>query len=134
MLPEQYDALILLHILEHLYKPEETVERLLAFVKDGGIVIGGCPSVPERVRHRRERRLRTSAQKFGHISAFSPRRLKELAKELNLTLELLTGAYLLRMTGSVLENHRVWRRLNLLFGAVCPGWPGELYWAMRKRA
>jgi hypothetical protein len=31
MLPEQYDALILLHTLEHLDKPEETVERSVSF-------------------------------------------------------------------------------------------------------
>lgn len=134
MLPQQYDVLILLHILEHLYEPEQTVARLLPFLRTGGVVIGGCPSTPHVLRFSRERRLRKTAEPFGHVSAFSSRRIKQQAAQHGLTIELLTAAYLFRMTGAFVENYRFWLRFNLLFGSVCPFWPGEIYWAMRKES
>ncbi len=134
VLPRQYDVLILLHILEHLHDPEKVFAKLLPFVREGGLIIGGFPGLPHVMCRSRERRLRQSAESFGHVSAFSPRRVRMLAKRNALSLELLTGAYLFRKNGFILEHHGWWTRLNLLFGALFPGWPGELYWAMRKPA
>lgn len=131
-LTQQYDVLVLLHILEHLYEPEATLERLLPAVKPGGIVIGGAPTLPDVIRSVRERQLRKKALPFGHVSVISPHRLNQVAKRLQLSVELLTGAYVLRATGSQLEHSRLWLRVNLFFGALCPSWPGEVYWSFRK--
>lgn len=44
----------------------------------------------------------------------------------------MTGAFLVRSSGSPLENSGLWVRLNVLFGALFPGWPGECYWQFRR--
>jgi 2-polyprenyl-3-methyl-5-hydroxy-6-metoxy-1,4-benzoquinol methylase len=131
-LPRQYDVLILLHVLEHLREPETSLARLLPWLKAGGVVIGGGPTLPDFIRPVRERQLRKDAEPFGHVSVISSRRLKKAARQLELRLEFLTGAYFIRMTGTFLEQYSLWLRLNLMFGACCPNWPGEHYWVMRR--
>jgi SAM-dependent methyltransferase len=133
-LRQGYDVMVLLHILEHLHEPEVVLTRLLRFLKTGGIIIGGTPTLPDLFRSVRERQLRRSAEPFGHVSVFSPTRLRQAARKLQLSVEFLTGAYFLRATGARLEQSRVWLRFNLLFGALCPRWPGEIYWAVRNEA
>lgn len=131
-LPQRYDAIIFLHVLEHLRNPEEGVARILPFLKEGGLCLGGSPGIPHLLVCSRERQLQRTAQRYGHVSAFSPRRIKTLAARNGLTVEWISGAYLMRKTGSALENYPWWVRVNLVFGALLPSWPGELYWALRK--
>jgi hypothetical protein len=40
----------------------------------------------------------------------------------------------MRRTGFALEDRAWWLRLNLAFGALFPGWPGEIYFAWRRPA
>ena len=131
-LTRTYDVIIVLHLLEHLYQPEEAFKKLATHLRNGGIIIGGSPVTPHLFAKHRERRIRTTAEPSGHVSVFSPRRIKGLAKNNWLSLELLTGAFFFRKSGFVLENYRWWVRFNLIFGAAFPSWPGEIYWAMRK--
>ena len=43
---KQYDAMILLHVLEHLFKPEALIAKIVPHLKPGGMLIGGFPSTP----------------------------------------------------------------------------------------
>jgi SAM-dependent methyltransferase len=128
----QYDLVILLHILEHLHEPEAALIRLLPTIKPGGTVIGGFPVTPEPFRAGREKKLRKNARPFRHVSAFSPQRVRAMAAEAGLEVEFISGAFMMRKKGFFLENHAWWWRLNLAFGARFPGWPGEIYWLLRK--
>jgi hypothetical protein len=74
------------------------------------------------------------AEPFGHVSTFSPTRVHRLAAVANLELEWMTGTFLVRSSGSPIENSGLWVRLNVLFGALFPGWPGECYWQFRRVA
>jgi SAM-dependent methyltransferase len=130
--PQSYDAIIFSHVLEHLHDPEQCVARTLPFLKDGGLCLGGSPGIPPLLVRSREPQLRRTAQRYGHVSAFSPGRVYALAARTGLTVEWLSSAYLMHKTGSILENYAWWVRLNLVFGALVPSWPGELYWARRK--
>lgn len=130
-LPRQYDVVILLHILEHLCSPESIFENLIRYVRDGGILIGGSPVLPHRLASLRENKIRKTARNFGHVSVFSPTRVRAMAEKNNLELTFLTGAFLMRSKGFFLENFAWWMRLNLFFGALTP-WHGETYWMMRK--
>lgn len=132
LLGRQYDILILLHVLEHLENPEAALTKLRPFVKAGGMIIGGHPGLPHVLCGYQERRIRSTAQSNGHVSTFSPKRVTKMAQSNRLAVEMLTGAYLMRKTGSPLENFPWWCRLNLIFGALFPAWGGELYWSMRK--
>ena len=132
ILPQKYDVVVLLHVLEHLHEPEAVVGRLTENLADGGIMIGGFPSHPHWFASYWEKPLRSRAQARGHVSVFSPRRVKAMAEANGLVLEFLSGAFLMRHKGLFLENFAWWTRLNLLFGSLVPSWPGEIYWLMRK--
>lgn len=129
---ESYDVVIVLHVLEHLCDPEAAVDKLARCLRPGGTIIGGYPSVPNFCRRYREERLRSGASRYGHQSKFSVDRTRRLAAGAGLQLEWMTGAFFMRSRGSRLENRRWWTRFNLAFGALFPGWPGELYWMMRR--
>ena len=127
-----YDVVIALHVLEHCSDPEPCLARLAAGVRPGGILVGGMPVTVDSARRWWERRIRRTARPHGHHSVFSPERLREAAIDAGLQVELLSGAFLMRRKGFVLENFRWWLRLNLAFGHAFPGWPGEMYFLLRK--
>lgn len=133
-LNKSYDAMILLHVLEHLFHPEALIGKIVPHLKAGGMLIGGFPSLPESMRVERELKIRSKARKFGHVSVFSPERVRALAKENGLEVEFISGAFLMRKKGFFLENYPWWFRFNLWFGSLFPSWPGEIYWILRKPA
>jgi hypothetical protein len=55
-----------------------------------------------------------------------------MAARSGLSVELLTGAFLVRASGFPLENSAAWTRLNLRYGELFPSWAGELYWMLRR--
>lgn len=129
---KQYDVVILLHVLEHLSHPERAVTFVCTTLKDGGIALGGFPVLPSSLATIRERQLKRTAQPFGHVSAFSPSRVRNMARGAGMACEYAAGAFAVRASGSFLENHAWWLRLNVAFGALLPSWPGEIYWQFRK--
>jgi SAM-dependent methyltransferase len=126
---DAYDVVIACHVLEHLHDPETGVARML---KPGGMLIGGGPVTPHPGLAWRERRLRRTAQPHGHVSVLSPRRLRRMAVTAGLEPLFHSGAFLMRKRGFVLEDQGWWLRANLAFGALFPGWPGEIYFAWRR--
>ena len=131
-LPAEYDVALLLHILEHLFEPEAALRKVVGSIRPGGALIGGFPVLPELLAGPRQRRVRRTAAPMGHVSVFSPARVRKMATSCGLRMEFLSGAFLFRSKGSALENSAFWARFNLLWGAIIPGWPGEIYWLMRK--
>ncbi|MBI1173985.1 MAG: methyltransferase domain-containing protein [Sideroxydans sp.] len=129
---KQYDAMILLHVLEHLFQPEQLVAKLVVNLKPGGMMIGGFPSLPHAMVQSREQEIRPKARKYGHVSVFSPQRVRAMAAASGLEVEFLSGAFFIRKKGFFLENYKWWMRFNLWFGGMFPGWPGETYWILRK--
>jgi SAM-dependent methyltransferase len=133
-LPGDYDTAVLLHILEHLFEPEEALRKVAKRIRPGGSLIGGFPVVPGPLAGIRQNSVRKTAAPMGHVSVFSPARVRRMAKECGMTVEFMAGAFFMRSKGSPLENSEAWARFNLLWGGIFPGWPGEIYWLMRKPA
>ena len=131
-LAEKYDVIIVLHLLEHLFEPEQLVNKLADALEPNGILIGGFPVVPQLIQASRQAKIRKTAADFGHVSTFSPQRVKNMAAQCGLNIDFMSGAYFLRKRNFSLENHPFWLRLNLIWGALCPALAGELYWSMRK--
>ncbi len=131
-LPATYDCAILLHVLEHLSEPEAALKKIAAGIAPGGSLIGGFPVVPWFLQPQREAHVRKNAGPMGHVSVFSPERVREMARGAGLVAEFVSGAFFLRSKGSQLENSAAWLRFNLFWGRQFPGWPGEIYWLMRK--
>ena len=131
-LPADYDVAVLLHILEHLFEPEAALKKVARRIRPGGALIGGFPVVPGFLAKLRESKVRRTAAPMGHVSVFSPTRVRRMAGICGLRVEFLSGAFFVRSKGSALEDSALWARFNLLWGAVFPWWPGEIYWLMRK--
>ncbi|HZM06352.1 MAG TPA: methyltransferase domain-containing protein [Candidatus Saccharimonadales bacterium] len=133
-LSSDYDALIVLHVMEHLYEPEKVFAKIASRMKPNSVIVGGFPSVPHWCVKLREPGLRANPDPGSHRCAFSPKRVRDIAQAQGLRLEFLAGAFFLRASGFFLEDYAWWLRFNLLFGALIPSWPGEIYWVMRKPA
>ena len=131
-LQREFDTAILLHVLEHLSKPEEVLKKIAIAIRPGGSLIGGFPVVPSPLEKIRESQVRKTAWPMGHVSIFSPARVRRMAAQAGLEVEFLSGAYFTRSKGSILENSSAWMRFNIAWGQMFPGWPGEIYWLMRK--
>jgi SAM-dependent methyltransferase len=129
-----YDVVIALHVLEHLHDPEAGVRHLASLVKPGGLLIGGGPVTPHIAHAWWQARIRQRAQPRGHVSVLSPKRLRDMAQGAGLVPEWQGGAFLMRKRGFALENRAWWLNLNLAFGALVPGWPGEIYFSWRRKA
>lgn len=127
-----YDTAVVLHILEHLFDPEAAISRLAKDIAPGGSIIGGFPVLPDFLVPGRQAAIRKTAAKMGHVSVFSPARVRRMAAAAGLEAEFVAGAYFVRMKGSPIENSPLWLKFNLLWGALFPWWPGEIYWLMRK--
>ncbi len=133
-LPATYDTAVLLHVLEHLFHPEDVLARIAKAIRPGGSLIGGFPVVPGAVAGLRESQVRKTAQPMGHVSVFSPGRVRRMAAQAGLEVEFISGAFFMRSKGIFLENSALWLRFNILWGGLFPGWPGEIYWLLRKPA
>jgi hypothetical protein len=106
--------------------------KLAPALETDGILIGGFPAVPQLIQAYRQEKIRKTAANFGHVSTFSPQRVKNMAQQCGLNMDFLSGTYMLRKRNFFLENCPFWVRLNLLWGVLFPAFSGELYWCMRK--
>ncbi len=125
----QYDAVVVLHFLEHLPDPEACLRGIRPLLKPDGVLVGGMPSCPEFARRARERHIRRHATPFGHQSVFSVERVARALDGIGLAHQQVTGAFFARSRDSRLEDSARWLRFNLWFGQRFPRWPGEVYFA-----
>jgi SAM-dependent methyltransferase len=131
------DIVVFSHVIEHLLRPELTVGELSRILRPGGVLIAGSPVAPSLIAKAHEwhlqRQLKAGRIKLGgHINSMSPKRWKRLLNALDMNVEMMTGTFLVRWSGNPLENHAWWVRLNQLWGALFPGWGGEIYLTARK--
>jgi SAM-dependent methyltransferase len=132
------DAVVSLHVFEHLPRPGVTMAEVARLLKPGAIFLGGAPTMPDVLARMREGyfRRQLSAGKIvpgGHITVLSPKRWANLAHDSGLDLEFATGSHAVRMTGSPLENQRWWVRLNQIWGGLFPSLGSECYLQARRR-
>ena len=129
---KSYDTAVLIHFLEHLHRPEDFVEQLSSYINVGGAIIGGMPVTPHFARQARESKIRKTAKPFGHVSVFSPERVFSMAQQLGFSVEILTGAFLIRCSDAAIENSKFWVEFNYWFGKNFPSLGGEIYFKLRK--
>ena len=138
VLPHNYDAVVVSHILEHLLDPHAAMARLANALAPGGVLIGGSPTMPSLIAPFRESFLRRKnatipVTEHRHVSVITPMRIRRFAQALMLDPELVTGTFFLRWSGLFLENFPFWIRMNLAWGALFPSLGGEVYFLLRKR-
>jgi SAM-dependent methyltransferase len=135
----RYDAVILIHVLEHLFDPEMAMHRLRDVLRENGKMIGGSPTMPSLLALVHQPWLRWKHRKVfkdvsvhRHLSVITPRRVKRFARNSGWTVEHLTGAFFLRSSGLWLENYAWWTRANLVWGAITPPLGAEVYFSLSK--
>lgn len=131
------DALICIHVMEHLPRPDFAMSEIARVLAPGGIFCGGSPTAPEPVssllhQHLRHKMQNGTTGRNGHINSHSPHDWKKLVGKAGLKLEFISGSHLMRLSGSPIENSRTWARLNLLWGGIFPGLGSEVYLVARK--
>ncbi len=132
MLARHYDVMIFLHVLEHLHQPEACLSSFRRFLAPSGLILGGSPTMPQFIaKAGYERWLARRAKPYKHVSVISPERLDRFAEQSDLEVIFLSGAFLFRKDGSLIENSQLWMRLNLLWGNFFPALGSEIYFALR---
>lgn len=131
------DLAVQLHVIEHVPRPEFSMAELARIVRPGGLLLVGSPVMPRVLSTFRERRHRAKLRRdpawIGrHINSMDVPRWRRLAHQNGLRVELESGAFLARWSGSPLENHAWWLRLNMAWGGAMPSLGGEVYLALRK--
>lgn len=123
----EYTVFLLLHVLEHLHNPEQFCSQLAKEMRRDCAILIGVPSLPNFLAQIRERQLQRKYLVGGHWCKFSPNRLRALAKGVGWEIVDMTGAFLLRASGSILEDSKGWMAFNLMAARILPSWPGEVY-------
>lgn len=131
------DAVVCLHVFEHLKDVEGPAREVARILKPGGVFLAGTPVGPTpiaRVRTRQliERDRQGRNRHWGHVRKFCPASWRELCAHAGLEIEMMTGSHAIRQTKSPLENFGWWIRLNQLWGVIFPSLGQELYLAARK--
>jgi SAM-dependent methyltransferase len=126
-----FDAIVSLHVFEHLRSPEATARELARVLRPGGLLLLGFPTMPgwlARLRESQHRRgiARGERPDWGHQQVFDPGRCRQLARETGLDVAFLSGSHFFRLTGFFLESSSTWVRLNQLWGTLVPSLGSEL--------
>jgi SAM-dependent methyltransferase len=134
---QSVDAVIFLHVIEHLPRPVHTLAEIARILRPGGVLLAGSPIAPKWIAQTREklfkRQLQAGLRKPGrHINSFWPMRWRESVATAGLGLDFSTGAFLARCSGSPLENFSWWPPLNNLWGGLFPSLGSEYYLRARK--
>lgn len=131
------DAVVCLHVFEHLKDVEGPAREVARILKPGGVFLAGTPVGPTPIAAVRTKQLVSRDRKgrnrhWGHVRKFYPGAWRSLCQRAGLGVEMLTGSHLIRQTRSRLENHAWWIRLNQAWGVLFPSLGQEIYLAARK--
>ena len=131
------DAVVCLHVFEHLKDVHGPAKEVARMLKPGGVFLAGTPVGPmpvARVRTKQliERDRRGRNRHWGHVRKFCPASWRTLCEHAGLNIEMMTGSHLIRQTRRLLENLGWWIRLNQLWGVLFPSLGQEIYLAARK--
>lgn len=130
------DIVVFLHVIEHLPRPAFALVEIARVLRPGGLLLAGSPVAPAPVARfrqwqHRSRLARGLINSNGHINALDCRRWRTLLNDSGLTVEMMTGTFLVRWSGNPLENQAWWVRLNQAWGALFPSLGGEVYLSAR---
>lgn len=114
---EHFDVVAVFNILEHLFRPEETVERLYAALKETGILIGSVPNNQPLIGSFVT--LLTNIGDRTHVSTYGPARWQRIFSEAGFRKISFFGEVLLTKYLPRYVRDRLWRfyAFNLMF--VC---------------
>ena len=131
------NILVNLHVMEHLNKPEFTIQEFARVLRPGGLMLLGFPVLPKHFARIREkqfaRQFKAGKRVLGqHQHAFWPDRVRRFVESAGLDIEFMLGTYFVRKRGAFWENSALWMRANQLWGTLFPALGHELCLKLRK--
>jgi SAM-dependent methyltransferase len=131
------DALICIHVMEHLPRPAFTMSEIARVLAPGGLFWGGSPTAPKVVSyfiHRTLQRMKREGTTGpnGHINSLSPGDWKRLVRGADLEIDFVSGSHFMRRSGSSIEDSKNWAKLNLFWGGMFPSLGSEVYLQAHK--
>lgn len=105
----KFDVITLIDVLEHLYRPQEIIEKCTGLLKPGGLLVIKVPNyMPQRFKQAIANKLGTNSlgifDNFSHINQFSPRALDKACMLLGLSIEECAVARSEMWPGSTIKN------------------------------
>lgn len=88
----EFDAIVASEVIEHLYKPEETIKNVFKSLKPGGLFIGSVPnafSLINRTRLFLAQPNKTALADPTHVHQFSRRELKNILNKYFIGVQLV---------------------------------------------
>lgn len=88
----EFDAIVASEVIEHLYKPEETIKNIFKSLKPGGLFVGSVPnafSLINRIRLFLAQPNKTALADPTHIHHFSRRELKNVLNKYFIGVQLV---------------------------------------------
>ncbi len=130
----QYDVIIMSQILEHVLEPLMWIEKAVALLRNGGVLVVAVPN-------HRSLEIKFLGRRYGfycppeHLNFFSPETLRHIAERFPLRLETIATRSLYSL--EFLRESR-WGRLlvfsvNLLVDKLMPGSAGRFVYAYFTR-
>ncbi len=114
-----FDAVIMLHVIEHMPNPAENLVELRRLLKKGGMLVVETPRFDSLMFKMLGRRERNISITNGHIYFFTVPTLRKMLEkhgfevvDMDLVGRTLTGARLLANLGVILRNDRIKILLN----------------------
>ncbi len=126
--PEEFDAIYLNEVLEHVAYPLALMQRVAALLRPGGVVVVGTPNADSWVAaYAGKRWEKLDVSRTGHVSLFTPGSLRCLCRRAGLeVVRISTSGFTIR--GLYQEHSRGVRTWVRLFEKI----PRPLAVALRK--
>lgn len=89
---KEFDAIVASEIFEHLYRPQEVIEKIYKTLKPGGLLIGSTPnafSLANRIRLFLAQPMKTALADPTHVHQFSYSELKSIFKKYFVNIKLI---------------------------------------------
>jgi SAM-dependent methyltransferase len=119
---DSFDVVVCEQLLEHLHRPEVTLDSVRRILKPDGLFIVGVPIFPEPIAWIR----RAFVKRFGlrgseHVQTYS---LRSIRRDLSTRFDEVEARGFRIISGGILrnlENHEWWYRFNRRLGRWLPG-------------
>lgn len=128
-----FDAITCFHVFEHVYRPREVLQKILTWLKPGGVFIAYMPNIDSGAA-RCFRSYWYALELPRHLSHFSPKSLSKLAKSVgfsNVTITTHREPFVETSVRYVIED--MMSKLGIVLSPCSAGKTASLPWRVIRK-